>query len=204
MCLGTVQARTHVQLALVCQRSTLYAQHKLRLSLQHVYGHTGNLGNECADHAAALGSLGLISSHNLATRWVRHNFDISACCGDCHSISEVLENCVALELKQHHYLRIGVSVVFFIGFFVTLTHASQSLWFALSLFPARSFCSSGGAMESPTSSVSTAVCSGENFAHNMWNPLLELLFHGQISGVYVLFFGSNRLGQDCTILSFCP
>ena len=41
--------------------------------------------------SAALGSLGLISSHNIATRWVRHNFDTSACCGDCNSISEVLE-----------------------------------------------------------------------------------------------------------------
>ena len=59
--------------------------------MQHVYEHTGNLGNECADHAAALGSLGLISSHNIATRWVRHNFDTSACCGGCNSISEVLD-----------------------------------------------------------------------------------------------------------------
>ena len=91
VCLGTIQARTHVQLALACERSMLCAQHRLRLTMQHVYGHAGNLGNECADHAAALGSLGLISSHNVATRWVRHNFDTSAHCGDCNSISEVLE-----------------------------------------------------------------------------------------------------------------
>ena len=82
VCLGTIHARTHVQLALACQRSMLCAQHSLQLTMQHVYGHTGNLGNECADHAAALGSLGFISSHNVATRWVRHNFDISACFGD--------------------------------------------------------------------------------------------------------------------------
>ena len=37
------------------------------LAMQHVYGHSGNLGNECADHAAALGSLGLISSHPATT-----------------------------------------------------------------------------------------------------------------------------------------
>ena len=42
-------------------------------------------------------------------------------------------------------------------------------------------------MESPTSYVSTASSSGENFAHNMWNPLLELLFHEQTSGVFVLY-----------------
>ena len=40
-------------------------QHRLRFTMQHVYGHTGNMG---ADHAAALGALGLVSSHNLPTR----------------------------------------------------------------------------------------------------------------------------------------
>ena len=39
--------------------------------MQHVFGH-GNLGNECADHAAALGTFGLISNHNVVTRWIRH------------------------------------------------------------------------------------------------------------------------------------
>ena len=80
---------------------------------------TANLGNGCADHAAALGSFGFISSHNVATRWVRHNSDTSACCDGCNSISEILENCKASELKQHRYLRIGVSAVFIIGFFVS-------------------------------------------------------------------------------------
>ena len=62
LCLGTIQARTHVQLALACQRSLILAQRKLRLTMQHVYGHSGNLGSECADHAAALGTLGKASS----------------------------------------------------------------------------------------------------------------------------------------------
>ena len=153
-----------------------------------VYRHTGNLGNECADHAAALGSLGLVSNHNLATRSVRHSFDTSACFGDCNNIDEVLENCVALELKQHRYLRTGVSAVFPIGFYVTLTHAFASLVVLLSApFPAHPFCSSGEAMENPTSSVSTTSGSGESFAHNMSSPLLELLFHGQISGAFEPF-----------------
>ena len=90
--LGTFQARSHVQLALACQRSTLCAQHRLPLTMQHVYGHAGNLSNESADHAAALGSLGFISSHNVATRWGRrHNVDTSAYCEGCNSISEILE-----------------------------------------------------------------------------------------------------------------
>ena len=91
ICLGTVQARTHVQLALACQRSKIFAQRKLRLTVQHVYGRSGNLGNECADHAAALGTLGLTSNHNFATRWIHHNFDASACFDCCNNISEILE-----------------------------------------------------------------------------------------------------------------
>ena len=58
ICLGTIQARTHVQLALACQRSMIFAQRKLRLTMQNVYGQSGNLGNECADHAAPLGTFG--------------------------------------------------------------------------------------------------------------------------------------------------
>ena len=50
ICLGTIQARTHVQLGLACQQSMIRAQHMLRLTMQHVFGHGGNLGNECADH----------------------------------------------------------------------------------------------------------------------------------------------------------
>ena len=50
-------------------------------------------------------------------------------------------------------------------------------------------------MESPTSSVSAASSSGENVAHNMWNPLLELLFHEQFSGVFVLFVDEIDLAK---------
>ena len=89
--LGTIQARTHVQLALACQRSMMFAQRKLRLTMQHVYGHGGNLGNECADHAAALGTFGLTSNHNVATRWIHHKFDASACFDGCNNITGILE-----------------------------------------------------------------------------------------------------------------
>ena len=81
-----VQARTRVQLALACQQSLIHAQRRLRLTMQHVYGHSGNLGNECAVHAAALGTFGLISNHNVATRWTRHNFDASVCFDGCNNI----------------------------------------------------------------------------------------------------------------------
>ena len=91
ICLCTIQARTHVQLALACQQSMIRVQHRLRLTMQHVYGHSGNLGNECADHPAALGTFGLISRHNVASRWIRHNFEASECFDERHSISDILE-----------------------------------------------------------------------------------------------------------------
>ena len=91
ICLGTIQAHTHVQLALACQQSMIRAQHRLRVIMQHVYGHGGNLGNECADHAAAFGTFGLISSHDVATRWIRHNIDTSVCFDGCNNISDILE-----------------------------------------------------------------------------------------------------------------
>ena len=42
-------------------------------------------------------------------------------------------------------------------------------------------------MESLSSSVSTVPSVDDYFAHNMWNPLLELRFHGQVSGILCSF-----------------
>ena len=89
ICYGTTHDRTHVQLALACQQSMLKVQYRLRLTMQHVYG--WNLGNECADHAAALGAVGMVSSHNLSTRWTHHSFDTAACFASCNNIGDVLE-----------------------------------------------------------------------------------------------------------------
>ena len=59
--------------------------------MQHVYGHAGNLGHGCADHAAALWALDLASSHNLSTRRAHHTFDTAACFASCNNIGDVLE-----------------------------------------------------------------------------------------------------------------
>ena len=91
ICLGTIQARTQVQLALACQQSMIRVQHRLRLTMQHVYGHGGHWCNECADHAAALGTFGLISCHNVTPRWSQQNFDASECFDGHHRVSEILE-----------------------------------------------------------------------------------------------------------------
>ena len=99
LCLGTIQARTHVQLAPACQRSMIFAQRQLRLAMQHVYGHSGNLGNECADRAAALGTLGFTSNHNVATRWIHHNFDAFARFDGCRNITEILGRLQRVRLE---------------------------------------------------------------------------------------------------------
>ena len=116
ICLGTIQARTHVQLALACQQSMIHVQHRLQLTMQHVYGHGGNLGDECAANAAALGTFGLTSSHNVATCWIHHNFDASVC---------------------------------FDG--------------------------------------STVPGFDDYFKHNVWNPVLELLFLEQVNGIFASY-----------------
>ena len=41
ICLGTIEARTHVQLALACQQSMIRVQHRLRFTMQHVFGYSG-------------------------------------------------------------------------------------------------------------------------------------------------------------------
>ena len=50
-------------------------------------------------------------------------------------------------------------------------------------------------MESLTSFVSTTSSSGESFAHNMGKPPTELLFHGQISGIFVPFVNETDLAK---------
>ena len=58
ICLGTIQARTHVQLALACQQSMIRVQHRPRLTMQHVYGHSGNLGTNALTTPLPLAHLG--------------------------------------------------------------------------------------------------------------------------------------------------
>ena len=91
VCLGTIHARTHVQLGHSCQQLLLKVQRRLRFTMQHVYSHAENFGNECADHAAALGAFGLVSKHNLSTRWARQSFDSVSCFDICHNLVDVLE-----------------------------------------------------------------------------------------------------------------
>ena len=109
--LGTIHACT----AWTLLPTLLKVQHRLRFTMQHVYSHAENLGNECADHAAALGAFGLESNHNPSTRWARHScsIDSESCFAKCHNLGDVLE-----KLRDIRTARVsrrqtpGVSVVF--------------------------------------------------------------------------------------------
>ena len=55
-------------------------------------------------------------------------------------------------------------------------------------------------MESPTSCLSTASSSGESFAYNTWNALLELLFHEHNSSILTILvdeFVLAKFGLSC-------
>ena len=56
-------------------------------------------------------------------------------------------------------------------------------------------------MESLSSSVSAVPSFDDCFAHNMWNPLLELLFHEQVSGIFEYFVVEINLAK---IALSCP
>ena len=60
----------------------LQAQLRVFLTLLHVYSHGSNAGKECADHAAALGALGLVSKHTFVERWSPRRFNTTALLGN--------------------------------------------------------------------------------------------------------------------------
>ena len=105
VCLGTIQARTHVQLALACQQSLLSVQHRLRLSMQHVYGHSGNLGNECADVPPRLAHSVLFPTTTSPLAGFLTTLISLLVVVIVITLVKILEKCVILELKFHRYLR---------------------------------------------------------------------------------------------------
>ena len=140
------------------------------------------------------GILGLISSHNVATRWIIRIFLMVV------TISARSWNvCSTFEKMQRHFPKIGVSVVFTIEFIVSLVHLTRifvSLVILLSAF----FLRMGSlfpeqVMESFSSSVSTVPSFHDVFSHNMWNLLLELLFHEHVCGVFETFVDEIDLAK---------
>ena len=86
--------------------------------------------------------------------------------------------------------KIGVSVVFTIGsivFPVPLAFLCHLWSCSQPPFCVWVLCSLDQVKDSFSSSISTAKSFDDGFSHNMWNPLLELLFHEQVSGIFESF-----------------
>ena len=167
--LGTIQARTHVQLALTCQRSMLCAQHRLRLTMQHVYGHTGKIW--IMNVLTMLLHLVHLASFP-ATTLPLAGFVITLTHLPVVMVvtasARFWKDCIALEQKQRRYLKMGVSAVFIIGFFVSLTCTFCVIGdFALSLLSRAPTLLFRKAMESPTSSLSTSSSFSEVYAQHV-------------------------------------
>ena len=59
--------------------------------MQHICSHEQNPGNECADHAAALGTIGLVSNQNMRTRWMHASFDSTSLFAPCDNLDDPLQ-----------------------------------------------------------------------------------------------------------------
>ena len=58
-------------------------------------------------------------------------------------------------------------------------------------------------MDRLPSSASTASSIDDYFEHNMWNPLLELLFLEQANGIVDSYLVEIDVAPDRTLLSLC-
>ena len=153
-----------------------------------MYGHTGNLGNECA---ATLGALGLVSSHNLSTRWAHHTPDTAARIASCNNNGHVLEKLHDIRTEMTSMSQNGE---------IAFDSSPGSLWFTrmhriawvsfsplLSLSPYNAWLYLTCTIESPTSCVSTASSSDERF-------------HAQNGGIFEIFVDEidlARLALSC-------
>ena len=118
------------------------------------------------------------------------------------------KDCVSLELHLRD-IRRWVGAVFLVALKRTSTHTLHHMLFAFSPFPVAAFYCIllnllKWAMESPTSCVSITSSSGESFAHNMWNPLMEVWFHEQISGVFEPFVDEIDVAKIALSCHFAP
>ena len=156
--------------------------------MQHVYSHGGNLGNECADHAAALGTFGLTSSHNVATCWIHRNFDVSVCLMAVTTPARSWNDCSTFEQMSPPQNR-GLALFSSSGSLCFLC-ISRDIWsfvsFALSLSHLGS-CFLKQVMDRLSSSASIVPSIDDFFEHNLWNPVLELLFLEQVTGMFASY-----------------
>ena len=147
--------------------------------------HSGNLGNDCADHAAALGTLGFTSSHNVTTRLMQLRVLMAVT-----ALLRSGNGYGAFERILCLFSNIGFSIVFTIEFIMLLCIYVPygRLCFLLSAFSLfGGSCFLEQVMDRFSSSASTVPSIDDCFQHNMWTPQLELLFLEQANGIFASF-----------------
>ena len=142
--------------------------------MHHVYGHSGNLGNECADHAAELAHLG----SSLATMLPRVGLDttltlLNVSMGATASVK--LWN--ATHSNTHCGITQGLTLALLIVFFVLSALLSCAIFMRLTCSQPFVFAFSGSllsqqVMDRLPSSASTASSIDDYFERSVWNPLL--------------------------------
>ena len=157
-----------------------------------------------------------MSKHNPSIYWARHSFDSVPCFDIRCNLGDVL-------VKLRDIRTAGVSASIrqirskrFVPRRVTLCcvlHASSLPWSILvhsvgSIFYGSQIVRCGVQWKGqtprlflPLRALPTSLrITCEIFAHNMWNPMLELLFHVQIGGIFEIFveeINSARVALSC-------
>ena len=215
-CVWHLLGRANVSLVLSPASVSCYESNKgYEFTVQHIYSHAQNLGNECADHAAALGTYGLTSNHNTRTRWTRSSFDSNSLFARCDNLDDalqVLRNARTAHAPAPQHLvrswrhgsrRVSPwSLVYvsssFSSFWTFVRHLAQSMQAPLS--PVEDI---GWQWMNQTSSDSV-----DFNEHNIWNPVLEQLFHVLVGAFTEAYFDEVELGRialSCHFaLDVCP
>ena len=136
-----------------------------------------------------------LATTNVATRSIRIDFDASVCfLMAVTTSSRSWNDCSTFEQMQRHFLKIGVSVVFF-GSTVLCVHLAWLIVvcvFLLSAFPFWVLAPSIAWWTVVLHPLSTVPSIDDYFEHNVWHPVLEMLFLEQVSGI----FASNLVEID--------
>ena len=85
---STPRARPRFVLVPSCRRLLLQTHRRVSLTLRH-FQPWRDVGNECADHAAALNAFGFVSNHGLEERWPPPRQNTTQCAGEQASLFDV-------------------------------------------------------------------------------------------------------------------
>ena len=75
-------------------------QLRVSLTLRRIHSLGSDADNDCADHAAALGALGLVSNHNIVERWPLPRFDTVNLLSNCNDLPKLDIVCATLVCER--------------------------------------------------------------------------------------------------------